>query len=264
MKKLTKEKYGEWALITGASSGIGREMARIIAQKGISTILVARDKEALEALSLEIEKTSKVETKVIVTDLGKEEEVYDVISACKELEVGLLVNCAGYALSGEFTDNALEDELDMLSVNVKAPLMLTHHLAKAMKERQRGGIVFLSSIMALAGAAKWANYNATKAHNLLLAEGIGEELKKDNINVIAVISGSVDSGFQERSHTQSALGSMRPETVAKYSLWMLQCKRTYIPGMMNKLIALSLRTAPRFVGTKIFSNVVNKLTSQGA
>jgi len=263
MKRLTKEKFGDWAVITGASSGIGREMARIIAQKGIHPVLVARDKEALHALSLEIEKTSQVQTKVIVADLSKEEEIRSVISQCDGLEVGLLINSAGYALSGEFTQNDLRDELDMLDVNLKAPLILTHHFAKAMKERKRGGIVFLSSIMALAGAAKWANYNATKAHNLLLAEGIGQELRKDNINVLALISGPVRSGFQERSHTHSASWAMRPQTVAKYGLWMLQCRRTYIPGLLNKSIALSTRITPRFINSVIFSNVVKRLTAQG-
>lgn len=264
MKKFTKEKFGEWALITGASSGIGREMARLVAKKGIHTILVARDKDALQALSEEIEKTSNVQTKVIVADLSKEEEIYSVITASDGLEVGLLINSAGYALSGEFTQNSLQDEMDMLSVNLKAPLMLTHHFSKAMKERKRGGVIFLSSIMALAGAAKWANYNATKAHNLLLAEGIGQELKKDNVNVIALIVGPVKSGFQARSNTHSAFWAMRPQTVAKYGLWMLQCRRSYIPGIINKLIALSTRITPRIINSYIFSNVVKKLTAKGA
>jgi short-subunit dehydrogenase len=262
MKKLTKEKFGEWAVITGASSGIGKEMTKLIAQKGINTVLVARDKEDLQNLALDIENTSNVKTKVVIADLGKEEQINSVISACEGLEVGLLINSAGYALSGEFIYNSLEDELDMLSVNLKAPLILTHHFTKAMKERKRGGVVFLSSIMALAGAAKWANYNATKAHNLLLAEGVGMELKKDNVNVMALIVGPVKSGFQARSHTHSVFWAMRPETVAKYGLWMLQCKRAYIPGMINKLISLSTRITPRIINSYIFSNVVKKLTAK--
>jgi len=262
MKQLTKEKFGRWAIITGASSGIGREMAQIIAQQGINTVLVARDEEALNALSLDIQ-TLQVQTKIIVADLSREKDIQNVISSCNGLEVGLLINSAGYALSGEFTQNNLEDELDMLNVNLKAPLILTHHFAKAMQKRKKGGIVFLSSIMALAGATKWANYNATKAHNLILAEGIGQELKKDNINVIALIVGPVKSGFQKRSHSHSAFWAMSPQTVAKYGLWMIQCKRTYIPGLLNKLIVLSTRITPRIINSYIFSNVVKKLTAKG-
>ena len=262
MKKLTKEAFGEWAVITGASSGIGREMARIVAQKGINTILVARDKDALTTLSLELEKDSNIKTKVIVADLSREEEIDKVISQCNQLEVGLLINSAGYALSGEFTENSLTDELDMLNVNVKAPLMLSHHFAKKMKERKRGGIIFLSSIMALAGASKWANYNATKAHNLLLAEGITRELKKDNVKVLAMIVGPVKSGFQERSNTKSAFWSMSPQRVAKYGLWMLGCRSTYVPGLINKFIALTTRLNPRIINSYIFSGVVKRLTSR--
>ena len=262
MKKLTKETFGEWAVITGASSGIGKEMAHIIAHKGIHTVLVARSKNDLLTLSDEIEKSSNVKTKVIVADLSQEKEIYEVISQCSDLEVGLLINSAGYALSGEFTNNNLTDELEMLNVNLKAPLILTHYFAKEMKKRQRGGIVFISSIMALAGASMWANYNATKAHNLLLAEGIAQELKPDNINVIAVIAGSVKSKFQERSDSKSAFGAMTAQSVAKYSLWMLLCKRTYVPGVINKFIVLSTRLNPRIINSFIFSRVIKRLTNR--
>lgn len=262
MKKLTKEEFGEWAVITGASSGIGREMALIIANKGINTVLIARNESELNDLSLEIEKSANVKTKVIVADLGSEKEVYKVITQCADLEVGLLINSAGYALTGEFVDNSLDDELNMLNVNLKAPLILTHHFAKEMKKRKRGGVVFLSSIMALAGASKWANYNATKAHNLLLSEGIAGELKKDNIKVIALIVGPVKSKFQERSNTQSPFFAMSPQRVAKYGLWMLLCRRTYVVGFINKLIVLSTRLNPRVVNSYIFSYVVNQLTKK--
>jgi short-subunit dehydrogenase len=259
MKKLTKEQFGEWAVITGASSGIGREMAQIIAQKGINTILIARDKSALITLSLELEKNTNVKTEVIVADLSKNEEIDKVISQCSHLEVGLLINSAGYALSGEFTENSLTDELDMLNVNVKAPLQLTHYFAKKMKEKKRGGIIFLSSIMALVGTSKWANYNATKAHNLLLAEGLTRELKKDNINVLAMIVGPVKSGFQERSNSKTIFWSMSPQRVAKYGLWMLGCRSTYIPGLINKFIVLSTRLNPRIINSYIFSSVLKQL-----
>ena len=151
----------------------------------------------------------------------------------------------------------------MMNVNVKAPLILTHHFAKEMKKRKKGGILFLSSIMALAGASKWANYNATKAHNLILSEGIAQELRKSNIKVTALIVGPVKSNFQKRSHTQSPFFAMSPKKVAKYGLWMLLCKRTYVVGFINKLIALSTRLNPRIINSYIFSAVVNQLTKEG-
>ena len=263
MRKVTKERFGEWAVITGASSGIGREMARQVAKRGINTLLVARSEDVLQTLAEEIEKQNGVETRVVAADLTQEAEVQKVIEVSDGLEVGLLINSAGYALTGEFADNSLDDELGMLNVNLKAPLILSHHFAKQMRERKKGGILFLSSIMALAGAAKWANYNATKAHNLVLAEGLAQELKKDNIRVTTLILGPVKSGFQERSHTQSPFFAMSAQRVAKYGLWMLGCRRVYVVGFVNKLIALSTRLNPRVLNTIIFSSVVNKLAQRG-
>lgn len=260
MRRFTKERFGEWAVITGASSGIGKEMARYVAKFGINTLLVARSEEELKSLAQEIKQQNSVDTKIVVADLSKESEVQKVIDAANGLEVGLLINSAGYALTGEFANNSLSDELDMLNLNLKAPLILSHHFAKEMKQRERGGILFLSSIMALAGAAKWANYSATKAHNLILAEGLAQELKKYNVNVTALIVGPVESGFQKRSHSKSPFFAMSPQRVAKWGLFMLTCKRTYVVGFINKLITLSIRLNPRVLNTIIFSAVVNRLT----
>lgn len=264
MKKyhqINKENYGEWALVTGASSGVGREFAKLIAQKGISVVLVARGKETLEATAKEIEKNYGVETKVIAVDLAKEDAVEQIISQTEGLEVGLLVNSAGYALSGEFVDHSADVESDMLDVNVRAPMLLSLHFAKQMKARGRGGIVFLSSIMAFGAAAGWASYNASKAHNLLLAEGIGEELRAYGVKVIALTPGSIDTGFGARSHTKAMNGALKPDHVAKWGLKMLSCgRRTHTAGAMNKLIAFATRLNPRAVNTKIFSAVVRQLS----
>ena len=264
MKKyhhINKENYGEWALVTGAGSGVGREFAKLIAQKGINVILVARGKEALEATAKQIEENDGVETKVIAVDLAKEDAIMQIISQTEGLEVGLLINSAGYALSGDFTEHSADVENDLLDVNVRAPMLLSLHFAKQMKARGRGGIVFLSSIMAFGAAAGWASYNASKAHNLLLAEGIGEELKPYGINVIALTPGSIDTGFGARSHTKVMNGALKPKRVAKCGLRMLACgRRTHTAGVMNKLIAFATRLNPRVLNTKIFSAVVRQLS----
>jgi short-subunit dehydrogenase len=255
-RKITKESYGEWAVITGASSGVGREMALEIASKGISVVLVARREALLTKLASEIEEKFKVETKNILADFSQKEAIKKVIEACESLEVGLLINSAGYALTGEFSDNTLEDEVALLDVNVKTPLVLSHHFSKQMKERKKGGIIFLSSIMALGAAKNWASYNASKSHNLLLAEGMGEELKSYGVNVIALTPGSIKSGFGERSDTKAMFGALKSRRVARCGLWMLGCKRTHTAGLLNKIIVLATRITPRFLNTKIFSFVV--------
>jgi short-subunit dehydrogenase len=232
-RKITKESYGEWAVITGASSGVGREMALEIASKGISVVLVARRKALLTKLASDIEEKFKVESKIVVVDFAESVATQSVIDTCKGLEVGLLVNSAGYALTGEFSDNALEDELALLEVNVKTPLVLSHYFSQQMKERKKGGIIFLSSIMALGAAKNWASYNASKSHNLLLAEGMGEELKAYGVKVIALTPGSIKSGFGERSDTKAMFGALKPRRVARCGLWMLGCKRTHTAGLFG-------------------------------
>jgi len=259
-KKITTENYGEWALVTGASSGVGKEIAQELALKGLSIVLVARDEEKLRMIAKEIEEASKVKIKVVAADLSKSVAITKVIQACEGLEVGILANVAGYALDGEFLEHEAEEEYALLSVNVTAPMLLTHHFAKAMKERKKGGVLFVSSIMALGAASGWAHYNATKAHNLLLAEGLGEELKPYGVHVIALTPGSIKSDFQKRSNTKSMLGALKPKRVAKCGLWMLAAnRRTHTAGIMNKIIAFATRITPRSINTKIFSAVVKSL-----
>lgn len=259
MKKLRKENYGEWALITGASSGVGREMAIEIASKGINVVLVARGKNSLEVLAVELEEKFKVKTNVIVADFSLDGAIEKVIQECEGLEIGLLVNNVGFALTGEFSENKVEDELALLNVNIKTPTLLAHHFSQQMKERKKGGIIFLSSIMAFAGAALWASYNASKSHNLVLAEGLGEELRAYGIKVIALTPGSIATSFGERSNTKAMFGALKPKRVAKCGLWMMGCKRTHTAGLLNKLIVFSTRITPRVLNTKIFSFVVGML-----
>ncbi len=259
MKKLSQENYGEWALITGASSGLGKEFAKQIAKKGFNTILIARSKKSLEDLSLSIKTEYKVETKIIVADLKEDNQIQTIIDECKALDVGLLINCAGLALSNEYLDNKIEDEIDILNVNVKAPMVLSHFFAQKMRTQKKGGIIFVSSIMALAGASSWANYNATKAHNLLLSEGLGQELKKDNIEVLALTPGTIQTGFQRTSNTNIDLGSLDVKDVVSDGLNSLGQKRTVTSGFKNKIIAFLTRITPRAVNTVIFSTVVNKI-----
>ena len=262
MKKLTQENYGEWALITGASSGVGREMALEIASKGINVVIVARRQDLLEELACEVEEKYKVATNVIVTDFSQEDATAKVIDECANLEVGLVVNNVGYALTGEFSNNKLEDELALMNVNIKTPTILTHYFSQKMKERKKGGIIFLSSIMAFGGAATWASYNASKSQNLVFAESLGEELKKYNIEVIALTPGSIKSGFAKASNTKAMFGALRPKRVAKCGLWFLGKKRTHTAGLLNKIIVLATRITPRFLNTKIFSFVVKTVLAK--
>ena len=147
--KTFKQKYGPWALVTGASSGIGEQYAKQLAAKKLNLMLVARRKERLETLAKALNTEHKIETKVIAADLASDDGLKKVTEETNTMEIGLLVNNAGIEDSGHFLDTPLDKALDVLDTNCKAPLVLTHHFAKKMVERKRGGILFMSSLVAV-------------------------------------------------------------------------------------------------------------------
>lgn len=129
------KKYGPWALVTGTSSGIGEEFSYQLATLGFNIVLVARRGEKLEKLSNELIHSYGIETCVIITDLSKPDFINDILPVIHSLQIGLLVNNAGFALTGNFLDNTLEEELSLLDVNCRAPIILTHSLAPLMIDR---------------------------------------------------------------------------------------------------------------------------------
>src|SRR5262249_3071292 len=180
------ERFGPWALITGASSGIGEAFARRLAEYGLNLVLVARRENRLRKLADELQGHHSVSARVVPVDLSRDDFLPAIEQATADVQVGLLVNNAGIATSGNFLDNDLDSELALLHVNSRAPLVLTHHFAKAMRQRGRGGIIFLTSAVAFAGVPSWSNYAASKAYDLVLAEGLAKELHKDGVSVLAL------------------------------------------------------------------------------
>ncbi len=157
MSKFEK-KYGPWALVTGASSGIGSEFAKQIVARKLNVVLVARREERLKSLAKQIRDQYSTDVKIVVADLTESEGIETVKRATDDLEVGLLVNNAGREDSGRFLNMPLDDALNTLDLNVRAPLQLTHHFAQKMAARDRGGIIFMSSIVAFQGVPFIANY----------------------------------------------------------------------------------------------------------
>jgi short-subunit dehydrogenase len=251
------KKYGEWALISGASSGIGLEYAKQLAKKGLNIILVARRKEKLEEVANSIQQTHGIKTKVIVADLATEAGMDDVKSETKELEVGLLVNNVGREDSGHFLESSLKDAIDTLDLNCKVPLQLTHHFSKKMAERKKGGIIFMSSLVSFQGVSYIANYAATKAYDLIFAESIASELKKYNIDVLTVAPGFTKTNLSPDFNFEGLpLKPISPELVAKKGIKNLGKKRLTIPGAINKFLYFSGKfIQPRIINTFAFSKV---------
>ena len=253
-----QEKYGPWALVTGASSGMGAEFARQLAYKQFNVALVARREDRLQRIARELQQNASIDTRVISANLSRGDFLRKVTEATEGLEINLLINNAGFAVTGELLANDLNAELGMLDVNCRAPLLLTHHYGKLMKQRGRGGIIFLASTVAYAGIPAWSHYAATKGYNLLLAEGLAEELRSDGVDVLAVCPGFTRTEFMDLTYFGKIM-SMEPSAVVRSALDVLGKKRRVTPGFMNKLVVFSTRLQPRVMNTKIYRALIRRV-----
>ena len=254
MKNL-KEAYGDWALVTGASSGIGELFSRKLAAAGMNVVLVARRKERLENLANELSESHHIQTRVICADLSNESDTKNIVSAVDDLEIGMLVNNAGILNTGDFLDNNLEDEIQLINTNCKAFIILTHGLGNKMRERNKGALIFLSSLTAVTAISRWGNYAASKGFDLQFSEAIDAELKDTNIDVMALCPGLTRTELVKISKFNSLM-TMDADVVVDIALNKLGKTNLVVPGIMNKFNFFLTRLNPRFMNTKIFSIVV--------
>jgi short-subunit dehydrogenase len=190
-----QERYGPWAVVTGASSGIGREIALQLAERGLNLVLIARNRDALEQLAADVSIKFAVESQVVVVDLARETGVETVQAATETQDIGLLVAAAGFGTSGRFLDSTLVDELDMLAVNCRSLVALSLHFGRRFRARFRGGLVLMSSIVGFQGMPFAAHYAATKAYVQTHEEGLAVELSPAGVDVLAAAPGPTRSGF---------------------------------------------------------------------
>jgi len=251
------DKYGEWALVTGASTGMGAEYAAQLAQKGLNLILVARGEDRLTAISNSLKSQHQMKTMVVAADLSTNDGVAKVIASTKDLAVGLLVNNAGVEDSGRFLSNDVSVAAAAVDLNCKAPLLLTHHFANQMAKRKKGGVIFMSSIVAMQGVPLIANYAATKAYDLVLAESLAAELKPLGIDVLAAAPGFTKTNLAENFNFSGLpFSPMQPEFVVKSVLKKLGRKRLTVPGFINKFLFVSGKyLQPRWLNTASFGLV---------
>ncbi len=255
------EKYGPWALITGASDGIGLEMARGVAERGLNVVLVSRNQSKLNELAQNIQAEFGVRTQVIATDLSEAAEVNRVIDLSQQFNIGLLIAAAGYGTSGEFIKIEVVSELNMLDVNCRASLALAHAFALRLAPRKRGGIILFSSLVAFQGVPFSANYAASKAYIQTLAEGLHIELKPHGIDVLAVAPGPVQTGFAARAGMQLGQAA-NPVDVARAALQALGRKSTVRPGLQAKLLMGSLAMLPRAARSAIMGQIMSTMTKR--
>jgi uncharacterized protein len=252
-------KYGSWAVVTGASDGIGKEMAVSLAEAGMNLVLVARRKEVLDKLASELTQQHGIKTKVIAADLAQHSEVEKVLAQTQELEVGLLVAAAGFGTTGKLIESSLDNELAMLEVNCRAVLVMTHEFGQRFARQKRGGIILFSSLVAFQGVPKTANYAATKAYIQSLAEGIRVELAPLGVDVLASAPGPTQSGFAARANMQMGMAATAKD-VARATLEALGKRTTVRPGFLAKFLEGALSTLPRPARVKIMTNIMGNMT----
>jgi short-subunit dehydrogenase len=257
MNKLT-QKYGPWAIVTGASSGIGEAFARRLAADGMNLVLVARQETRLRRVANTLEAQHGIESRIVAVDLAEEGFLDEIRKVTDGLAVGLLVNNAGIATNGNFLDGKLDEELSMLHVNSRAPLALAHHFGNRMRKDGRGGIIFVSSVLGFSGVPTWSHYAATKAFDHVLAEGLARELRPHGVNVLGVAPGPTRTPFWKNSVSR-LLPFTSPERVARVAISKLGRRSTVTVGWINSLIVFSTRLLPRSINARIFGLVVRLL-----
>lgn len=238
-------------LITGASSGIGRDMARTLSKKGYDLVLVARDEEKLNQVKKELEQNG-VNIEIIVMDLSIEEN-------CKELHkrvknVDILINNAGFGDCGNFTKTNLEKEINMIKTNITAYHILTKLYLVDMKKRCHGKILNVASIAGFMPGPLMATYYATKAYIVRLSEGIREELKKEKskVQISILCPGPVNTNFNNIANVKFHMREANSQKVAEYAIKKMEQGRFYIvPGLDVKLARFGAKITPTPLISKI-------------
>jgi short-subunit dehydrogenase len=231
-----RARYGTWALIAGASEGLGAEYATQLAARGLNLVLLARRKELLEQLGAQLTRDHAVEVRVLPLDLAREDIGEAVEAATRDIEVGLLVYNAALSMIGPFFEVALEDHLKEIAINCRGPLTLSYLLGQQMLKRRRGGIILMSSLSSSQGSPLITNYSATKAYNRLLAEGLWDELRAQDIDVLVCSASSVSTpGYLASAPSRTSVSAMTPRAVVSETLAALGKKPVVIPGWTNRI-----------------------------
>ncbi len=248
----------ETVLITGASSGIGRELARCFAEGGSDIVLVARREDRLRELSKELSSRYGVQVRVLAKDLSSPHAAREITDELDRvgIRIDVLVNNAGFGDRGAFAELGIERQLDMVQVNVGALTELTRRFLPGMIERRRGGILNVASAAAFQPGPLMSVYYATKAYVLHFSEGVAEELAGTGVAVTCLCPGPTVTEFGDEAHLEGTLlfrmGPMNAATVARAGYaGFRRGKVIVIPGLRNRLIAFSVRFSPRAVVRKI-------------
>ncbi|MHA1121391.1 MAG: SDR family NAD(P)-dependent oxidoreductase [Candidatus Heimdallarchaeota archaeon] len=252
-------------MIAGASEGLGEAFAREIASKGINIILVARRKNLLEKLCSEIANEYQVETKAVQLDLASADVLEIIKKETENLEIGLVVYNAASSSIGLFYHFNLEQQHKVIDINVKGPMVFTHHFGQLMKDRGKGGIILLSSLAGLQGDPYHAHYSATRGYTMNLAEALWYEMRNYGVHIMTCAAGATKTPNYVSSKPKRAglinPRPMDPNKVVRGSLRSLRRNKPYhYPGFSNKFNAFILRyLLSRKAAIKFLGNIASKM-----
>ena len=258
MTRSTTDTNGQWALITGASSGFGIDFAHELAARGINLVLAARRVEPMENLATELTQRHGIRTRVEGIDLSTPGAAVDLKTRLDSAGIAphMLINNAGYGLFGAFLSQPLERTLNMMQLNMSALTELTHTFGTDMAQRGTGQILLVASIGAYQATPSYAAYSATKAYVLLFGEALHEELKPYGVTVTVLSPGITATNFLRVSGQKATLYQrmvmMQSRPVVQIGLRALaQGRASIVPGWLNSLTAWSNRLMPRFLQRKV-------------
>ncbi|MCP5045500.1 MAG: SDR family oxidoreductase [bacterium] len=258
--KPMRARYGEWALVTGASAGLGVEFARALAREGMSCVLAARREDRMEELADELEKRHRIETRVVAVDLAAADGADKLAEACADLEIGVLVNNAGLGYAGRFDKQETNRLRDLVAVNCTAPVVLTSKIAPGMVERGRGAVIFTGSVAGRQPMPLHSLYSATKAFDRLLAESLYVELRDHGVDVLVLEPGSTETEFQEVAGEIPHTGQSAEEVVA-IAMAAVGEQPAVVSGWWNWIRAIvPARIMPRSLVAYIARDVVKQQT----
>jgi uncharacterized protein len=259
-----KTRYGPWALVAGASDGLGAEFATQLAAKGLNLVLVARRAEKLSTLASRLINDYGIQVRTISLDLALADTAQTIVTQTQDLEIGLFIYNAGTSVAGPFEATTLESHLHELDLNCRTPLMLVHAIGQSMLTRQRGGMILMSSLSATVGSAFLSNYAATKAYSLILTEGLWEEWRRQGIDMLVCCPAAISTPNYLANMSKQAgrppIAPMWPHAVASETLAALGKRASLVPGLQNRLSAFVMgRLLPRKLAIMLTGRVMRGL-----
>lgn len=256
-------RYGPWAVVTGATSGLGLAAAEQLADHGFGVVLVARREQVLRDLAQRLASQGLDRTRVVAADLSTPEGVARLTQATEDLDLGLLVHAAGFGTSGPFAAADLPAELDMLAVNCTATTALSLAFGGRMLARGRGGLVLFGSLVGAQGTPWSAHYAATKAYVQTLGEGLAEEWLPRGVDVLVALPGPVRSGFADAAAMQMGRTDA-PGPVVEDVLGALGRRATVVPGRTGRFLTRSLAALPRRRRVQVMGRVMRGMVPSAA